>query len=698
MPKGWWISKEAKHKMRIYHPNAREFELRDLDVQRFVADCVVTNAEAIVVSAGGLYAFYPTEVPYHYVSPVMGDRDLLGEIVAEAHARGLRVIARVDFSRAREDVYRAHPEWFQRLQDGNVARAGEYYRTCPVAGYQNAEMAHLVLAEILTRYHVDGFHVNAGGFGGDCHCARCEAAFGRRIPAAGEAEAMVWQQYLAWRTAVVGEQMRGYYDLVRSIDPEVFFMAELAGPEHPAWARSAGHRLLSLSRAFSGLLVTAGGLAHARQSRRWVSIAAELARAARRRRAPIINIKAQMRDMGWPQAILPPAELALYCYQALAHGAGLKVPTFGIPARQADSRVMAVLARVFSFMRQQQEVLDTMDLIAHVALVWPERAIQESLGAMRPTREPAQGPVDGLRGELVGLFELLQAQHALFGILYDAQISLKRLNRYQTVILPTVVGLTDEQIDVVASFVRQGGNLILLDSVEAYGDGSYRPMPSALASLIGGTWTTEKRTAAYAMPVSDRGAWPGRRLGPLAFSLPYRKIIPDPEAHVWLEAAHYDGAAAPEDLGELLPGEDVLGLSVVADMGVVHYVPAGLGRMYLDIGHEDYVAMLHAMLRGGSVGRPYLLASAPSSVEVTMAHWRYGVVVHLANACGPAPLDEPTPVGPIELDLAWDGPAVADLCVPGASPQALQCREEWNRVRIVVPRLDAYAQVVVRSA
>jgi hypothetical protein len=74
-----------------------------------------------------------------------------------------------------------------------------------------------------------------------------------------------------------------------------------------------------------------------------------------------------------------------------------------------------------------------------------------------------------------------------------------------------------------------------------------------------------------------------------------------------------------------------------------------------------------------------------------------GVVVHLVNNAGPLPMAEPAPIGPIELDLAWDGPAVAQLCVPGAAPTPLPCQELWNRVRMVVPRLDAYAQVVVRT-
>jgi hypothetical protein len=80
--------------LRIYHPNARAFEMESLDVKRFVADCKATGGEAIVISAGGIYAFYPSTVKYHHVSPLSANRNMLGETVEEARRQNLRVIAR----------------------------------------------------------------------------------------------------------------------------------------------------------------------------------------------------------------------------------------------------------------------------------------------------------------------------------------------------------------------------------------------------------------------------------------------------------------------------------------------------------------------------------------------------------------------------------------------------------------------------
>jgi hypothetical protein len=154
----------------------------------------------------------------------------------------------------------------------------------------------------------------------------------------------------------------------------------------------------------------------------------------------------------------------------------------------------------------------------------------------------------------------------------------------------------------------------------------------------------------------------------------------------------------PEDIGAPTRGAQPLATMTPLGAGHVVYVSAGLGHMALESGLPDYAALLEAMLSYGAIAMPHLLTDAPGSVGVTMAHWRDGVVVHLVNAAGPAPLDAPPPLGPISLDIAWDGPALADLCAPGVEAQPLRCEEAWNRVRITVPHIAAYAQVVIRSA
>ena len=78
-------------------------------------------------------------------------RDLFGEILEEAHKRDIRVVSRWDFSKARKEVYDAHPEWFFKMADGKPAIYNGLYQVCINGGWIQ-EKALEILGEGLDRY------------------------------------------------------------------------------------------------------------------------------------------------------------------------------------------------------------------------------------------------------------------------------------------------------------------------------------------------------------------------------------------------------------------------------------------------------------------------------------------------------------------------------------------------------------------
>jgi hypothetical protein len=185
-------------------------------------------------------------------------------------------------------------------------------------------------------------------------------------------------------------------------------------------------------------------------------------------------------------------------------------------------------------------------------------------------------------------------------------------------------------------------------------------------------------------------------LGPLPLTLPYREVTAAASAQVWYRAAHSDDAAAPEDIEDLRVAEDPIILFSPAQQGSAFYISTGFGQMIEKLGHGDYVTLLDAMLRHGAAKPPMLTSNAPGTVDVTLARWRFGQVVQMVNNTGPAPLDAVIPLGPIETEIAWEGPASAELVTPGAATQLLAAERKDGRLRFTIPRLDAYAQVVIR--
>jgi hypothetical protein len=403
----------------------------------------------------------------------------------------------------------------------------------------------------------------------------------------------------------------------------------------------------------------------------------------------LINIKMEMRDLRLSQTFMPPDEFTRCAYQALAHGAGLKLVTLAIPERVLDARTLPRAHDVFAFMKQQEEVFDSLEPLAATALVWPEGALLEG-SAM------AGNTAQALRLEALGLYTGLRERHVPLRIIYDEQISPERLRGFEAIVLTTAAWLTQAQAQALTAWVRAGGRLILFDSPAADPAG-FRALPLALTELIGGAWTQTGKRARYTALVAPTPPASLQGLGPLPLTAPYREVKVAAPTQVWYRAAHSDDAAAPEDIEDLRVADDPIIFLATAEKGSVFYIATGFGQMIEKLGHGDYVTLLHAMLQHGAAKPPLLTTDAPGTVDVTLARWRFGQVVQMVNNTGPAPLDAVIRLGPIETEIAWEGPASVELVTPGAAGQALPAQRKDGRLRFTIPGLGAYAQVVIRG-
>ena len=397
----------------------------------------------------------------------------------------------------------------------------------------------------------------------------------------------------------------------------------------------------------------------------------------------------EMRDLRLSQTFMPPDEFTRCAYQALAHGAGLKLVTLAIPERVLDARTLPRAREVFAFMQQQAEVFDSLEPLASTALVWPEEALLEGSAMTGKTAA-------ALRVEALGLYTGLKLRHVPLRLVYDEQISPERLRGLDALVLATAAWLTPAQAQALAAWVRAGGRLIWFDSTAADPAG-FRALPPALTELIGGAWTQTSKRARYTALVAKAPPASLQGLGPLPLSVPYREVKAAARTQVWYRAAHSDDAAAPEDIEDLRVAEDPIILFSPAQNGSVFYIATGFGQMIQTLGHGDYVTLLDAMLQHGAAKPPMLTTNAPGTVDVTLARFVHGQVVQMVNNTGPAPLDAVIRLGPIETEIAWEGPASVELVTPGVAGQPLAAERKDGRLRFTIPGLDAYAQVVIRG-
>jgi hypothetical protein len=224
---GWWMTEPVS----LIQTNLRETD-SDLDPIALVKEIKEFPANTILFSVGGITAHYPTEVDFHYRSDYLPPgKDLVGDVINEAHKNNIRVIGRFDFSRTRKDVYDAHPEWFfKKKDDSPVFDDNGLYSICINGDYYNKKALE-ILTEALERYEVDGLFFNwfgnissdyHGRYIGLCHCDVCETRFqqeyGRPIPDNSDKE---YREFIFQSAVSVAKK---FSDLIHEKRPKALFM------------------------------------------------------------------------------------------------------------------------------------------------------------------------------------------------------------------------------------------------------------------------------------------------------------------------------------------------------------------------------------------------------------------------------------------------------------------------------------------
>jgi uncharacterized lipoprotein YddW (UPF0748 family) len=174
---GWWMNEP----IRWVQTNLRQTDA-GLDASRLAAQLADMRANVLLIGMGGIAAYYPTKVEFHYSSPQLPPgRDMFGDVLREAHARKIRVVGRFDFSKTPRTVFDTHPEWFFRQANGQPVIYNGLYSTCINGGYYRVQ-AMKILSEALDNYAVDGLFFNmfgnqardySGRPVGLCHCDVC---------------------------------------------------------------------------------------------------------------------------------------------------------------------------------------------------------------------------------------------------------------------------------------------------------------------------------------------------------------------------------------------------------------------------------------------------------------------------------------------------------------------------------------------
>ncbi|MDF2960158.1 MAG: Beta-galactosidase [Paenibacillus sp.] len=674
----WWLEKP----MRLIQTNLREIDVLT-DPDEFVSSLEPFSANVLLFNVGGIVANYPTELEFHYRNPLLAN-DFTGEILKRVHDKGIRLIARFDFSRLNELHALKHPDWLYRSTEGKIVNYNGQVHTC-INGFYQQEYSLKILTEAARKYPIDGVFINMHGYVtrdysynyyGICQCDNCRKRFHDmyghdRLPLKEDSEDPVFRDYEKFKQATIGELFRRRTRAVKAVNEQIaicnytpegtdiFRLESNTGIDRrlPEFNYSASHHVSMVMNSWEQMAVS--------------------------------NSAVHFVDFAMRHAAVSPHHTSLRLAQDMIHGGWLDYYVIGTLANQDDRLCMEAVKDLYAFHRENEQHYTGIQSIADVCLIYPENS--SYYGSIK---------------EFQGLFRILSEQHILFDVLHDSVLeepaAAAKLGKYQAVLLPDVRNLSGRAGSILDSYVQDGGKLLATGGTSACNEKG-TPLPELGLACLGAdriehTYPRQQGTYFRIRPQDKELLRGFEELDIVYLYDEYFVSRPKPESTAVL------GYIPPCMFG---PPEKCYYTTVTDTPGLLYY-PYGKGSSVLlpwTIGkhYEKLSNHAHSMLITGALldllqlERSLTVHTSPT-VE-TAAHRKTdsgSMLVHLVNLSGQlgTAFHPPIPVRDIEVTAVAGGTPAKVTALRSKQPLEFHMTDS-RHVTFTLPELQLFETILI---
>jgi hypothetical protein len=652
------------------------------------------HADAACLSAGGIVAYYPTEIPLHHRSAWMGDSDPLGYLMEGCRRMNMAVILRTDPHAARQDVYDAHPDWIAVTESGEKRRHWadpDLWVTCGLGPY-NFEFMTLVHDEIMERYRPDAIFSNRWDGSGMCYCEYCERNFrafaGRDLPRGGGPRDPLRRQYAEWRVQRLKELWFLWDEQIRSHDPNARFIPN-GFPD----------------RVLTGQLADIFFTDY--QARRGFTPLWNNGRVAKQLRATMgmkplggmFSVGVEERNR-WKDSVQSEAEMRVWVAEGTANGMRPWFTKFG--GVLYDRRWLAMVEKIYQLHYRCEPYLRNTAPIARVGVVYSEQLAQV-YGEQEWQRESDD--------HVMGVYHALVEDRMPFEMVNDRLLDQAHLEPFKLLVLPNNAALSDAQCDQLRAFVERGGSLVATFASSLFDEeGNARP-DFGLADVFGVSYANEVEGQMQNSYLRLRSEGGPERFHPILQGLEdaFRIINGNYRLEVTPNAAGFPSPITLIPSYPDLPMEHVYPRVPETDIrevylrevgqGRVAYIPWDLDRTFWQVLNVDHGLLLRNIVRWALAEEPVVTVEGPGLIDVTAWRQERSMTVHLVNLTNPmmqkGPFRELLPIDArklsIQLPLGANVTGVQLL----VAEQRPQYEVRQGRLELVVPRILDHEIVAV---
>ena len=665
MSGNWWENTP----WRMVQTNLREIDMENINAEAFADELADFNATVVNLNAAGILASYDTKLDFQNRSAFLHG-DSLKEIVDACHRRGIRVIARCDFSKIGYNIYEQHPDWVYRDADGRIMNYNGFVQTCVNGAYQQQYMFE-ILRELFTTHDFDGLYCNMAGtfvtdydynVYGPCHCDNCTRLFAEQVggefPRANDPRDPAFRRYMGWIGKCAAMQKRKMYAEVKKINPAI----AVNGFDY---SRTEANQDIGRPT--------------------WIYQTSANARRVRGAGTkPYVSDTASVDFLGfrYRHSSVSSGIMEVRQWQSLAYTQSLSLYIMGTLGGHKDRTALRASRKAFDFMAAHEELYRGAVSGARVLLI----------------DKPLMGREDK---EVSGLIRALTEVHIPFDEGAMADLTPEILSRYEAVVLPDVLSLSDAQAGVLDEYVRGGGKLIASGKTACFNE---RRMPRGEVAVkaFGLGKVAEVRTglksSVFEVTGKDENVFISSAEAGLGYVVPGSEILvaePAEGTEKYLKLVPEQKVGPPEVC--YATGEtDIPGVfRSHYGKGTAVFVPFLAGTFYQEQGYENTFLFLKDVFTRLAGITPIAVDLTPMC-EITVTRQPGRTLIHLINTtgCFGNSFFEPVPLRHIKLHL--DLPAVCRITAHNGGNVELAC--DGCKVVLALDKLNTYEVITVEDA
>jgi hypothetical protein len=600
------------------------------------------HADAACLSAGGVVAFYPTELPLHQRSPWLGNRDAFGDMVAGCRAMGMNIVARTDAHACWQKAYDEHPDWIRVDANGSKVRHPSdprYWETCALGPY-NFEFMTSVHEEIMRKYRPDSIFTNRWAGSGMCYCEHCQQNFrqasGFELPRTNNPQDQARKQYILWRQQRLFNLWRLWNEKIRAINSDASYIAN-----------AGGGALSDLDMKTIGEL--APTMVADRQSRRGLMPPWANGKNGKEYRSTMgakaiagifsVGIDDEHR---WKDSVQNGDEIRMWVADGIAQG--LRPWFVKFNARPIDRRWLPVVEEIFQWHYANEKYFRNVRPLARVGLVYSQRSAWFYGGeeARQKIEEPA-----------LGFYQALVEARIPFEMVNDRCLDEAHLAPFRTLILPNIAALSDAQCASLRAFVERGGGLVATYETSLYDEWGVRRRDFGMGGLFGCTYAGRVNKDMHNSYLSIEKDPALNDFHPLVHRFEDAKRIINAVNQVDVTPADQSAFAALRVVPSYpdLPMESVFTRPGAAHPPGVYLHQAGSGRVVYFPGDIDrtfwqVLSVDHGMLLRNAVDwatnePPFVTIEGKGILDVAVWEQKDSMTVHLVNLTNPMMIKGP---------------------------------------------------------